>query len=136
MDVTGQTKQGYLQIDAGSQRGDSYGGEVGNPMTRHSASANAGKSSKRFGGVIEAYFNRICRSIVRLYRVVSAANLCNTIIHFVVKRRNLCIRTVHNVRVAQDILQKNYYKLGYLQKICEQWVKVAGKIVPSKMWFS
>ena len=65
---------------------------------------NAGKSSKRFGGVIEAYFNRICRSIVRLYRVVSATNLCNTIVHFVVKPRNMCIRTVHNVRVAQDIL--------------------------------
>ena len=75
-------------------------------MIRHSALTSAGKGSERFGGVIEAYFNRICRSIVRLYRVVSAANLCNTIIHFVVKQRNLCIRTVHNVRVAQDILQK------------------------------
>lgn len=86
-------------------------------MTRHSASANAGKSSKRFGGVIEAYFNRICRSIVRLYRVVSATNLCNTIIHFVVKRRNLCIRTVHNVRVAQDTLQELFINWVIYRKV-------------------
>ena len=61
----------------------------------------ATKSSKSRAEVIEGFFNRETRTLVRWRQVVLTQTKGIPIIQFAVKQRNLCITYLRNIRVAE-----------------------------------